>query len=230
MLRLNGALLKESEPRSTNEDRRAEIRIQAAALVRCLPKSGGEETPWLAQVKDISTLGIGLVLDRRLDFGDLLEIELTRPGGGFLRAVMARCVHVEDTTHGTWIAGCAFVQEWTADDLEAFQAKAMRGTDSESRRWTRFSCNVETVCTTSQTAPGETWTGRILNVSPGGIGLLLSCQFEAGTLLSFDVPGLDFNHKIMVRVVRSLEHGQSWFHGCEFADRLTDEELQEWLN
>ena len=63
------------------------------------------------------------------------------------------------------------------------------------------------------------------------MGLLLPCEFTPGTLLYFELPSEDSpRRRILVRVVRALEHGAAgWVLGCEFADRLTEDELNRLL-
>ena len=83
-----------------------------------------------------------------------------------------------------------------------------------------------------ETAPGERRSGRILNISAGGIGLVLRCQFSEGTLLHFELPQ-EMNladPKVLVRVVRVTPEGDgNWSLGCEFADQLREEQLRALL-
>ena len=128
--------------------------------------------------------------------------------------------------------GCAFVRELPDKYLRFFQAGAVHPSGPDCRRWTRFACNVETVCYTAETAPGERRSGRILNISAGGVGLVLRCQFSEGTLLHFELPPeMNLaNPQILVRVVRVVPHGDgNWLLGCEFADQLTEDDLQALL-
>jgi hypothetical protein len=224
---------REDSTRCTNEERRASRRRPANVRVRCMPFKTGDSPPiWTAQVRDVSRLGIGLILPHPAGPGTLIEIELTQKSGALVRNVLARVVHQERESSKTYVVGCAFVTELEDRDLGAFQAGAVRPSGPDCRRWTRFPCNVETVCTTCETAPGERRSGRILNISAGGIGLLLRCQFSEGTLLHFELPPeMNLAHsKILVRVVRVLEHGEgNWFLGCEFAERLHEDDLQALL-
>jgi hypothetical protein len=224
---------REDLARCTNEERRASTRRPANVRVRCVPFKTADSPPiWTAQVHDVSLLGIGLILPYPPGHGTLIEIELTRKSGTFVRKVLARVVHQERESSKTYVVGCAFVTELEDRDLAAFQAGAVRPSGPDCRRWMRFSCNVETVCTTCETAPGECRSGRILNISAGGIGLLLRCQFSEGTLLHLELPPeMNLaNSKILVRVVRVIEHGDgNWFHGCEFAERLHEDDLRALL-
>ena len=128
-----------------------------------------------------------------------------------------------------YVIGCAFIRELETDCLQFFQADAVHPAGPDCRCWTRFPCNVETVCYTSDTAPGERRSGRILNISAGGVGLQLRCEFSEGTLLHFELPAeMNLaNQKVLVRVARLMEQPDgSWFLGREFADELTVDELK----
>jgi hypothetical protein len=88
---------------------------------------------------------------------------------------------------------------------------------------------VETICYSVDTVPGEQLPARILNISAGGVGLLLPCQFESKTLLHLQLPPRpgEQPRKVLVRVIqaRHYAHGD-WFLGCEFADHLSEEEIE----
>jgi hypothetical protein len=218
---------------STNGDRRAFRRHPVNACLRCKPVKSGDTPPiWTAQVRDLSNLGIGLVLPEAPGYGTLLEIELKRKNGTIVRNVLARVVHEERESSKSFAVGCAFITELKDKDLCGFQAGAVRPSGPDCRSWTRFPCNVETVCYTCDTAPGECRAARILNISAGGIDLLLRCQFSEGTLLHFELPQ-EINRadpKILVRVIRVIEHGEcNWVLGCEFVKQLRDEDLQALL-
>lgn len=222
-------LEREETTRSTNEERRAATRYPANVRVRCTPLRGDTPVIWTAQVRDLSALGVGLVLPQCPGLSVLLEIELTRKNGTFVRNVLARVVHEAQEPGQPAFVGCAFATEIADDELRLFDAGAVHPSGPDCRRWTRFPCNVETVCYTCDTAPGERRSGRILNISAGGIGLLLRCQFSEGTLLYFELPQ-EMNladPKVLIRVVRVIEHNDGkWFLGCEFADRLDQDEVR----
>jgi hypothetical protein len=221
----------EAALRSSNEERRASVRRRAKLRVPCRLASDPAGAGWRARVRDVSTLGIGLILPGPLEMGALLEVELQRANGVLVRTVLARVVHVMDDGK-TWTVGCAFASELCDEELRLFHAEAARPQAKDCRRWLRFPCNVETVCYTCETTPGERRPARVLNVSPGGIGLLLPCQFTAGTLLHFELP-VEANQParaLLVRVARVLEQAQGmWFLDCEFAHRLEDDELRRLL-
>jgi hypothetical protein len=158
---------------------------------------------------------------------------LENPARGLTRQVLARAVHVQEWPGRGWLIGCAFAKELDEASLRLLRAERVEPSGGDARRWVRFPCNVETVCQTCETMPGEQRPARILNVSPGGVGLLLPCEFAAGTLLSLEMPAPNGGapRPALVRVVRALPNGPAgWFLGCEFADRLSEQELEGLLN
>jgi PilZ domain len=70
---------------------------------------------------------------------------------------------------------------------------------------------------------------QIVDVSAGGVGLLLRPHLPAGVALSVSPLGHDRPAMGGVRVVRSAPHGNSWHHGCVLPRQLTEDELQSWL-
>jgi hypothetical protein len=222
---------EESEQRPANEERRATVRYRSKLSASCHPISGGSGTAWRARVHDVSALGIGLVLSHPLEPGRLIEVNLERSAGVMIHSLLARVVHVQ-SVGSDWLVGSAFTAELDDTDLQLFQAARVPTRAGDCRRWVRFPCNVETVCYTCETAPGERAPARVLDISPGGIGLILPCEFPVGIILHCELPsvgGLE-TRKLLVRVVRAIEHANGdWFHGCEFAQRLGSEEVKQLL-
>jgi hypothetical protein len=227
----NQPLVFDTEPegRASNEERRATVRYRST-LSACCRTLSENNTSWRARVRDVSALGIGLALRDRLEPGRLIEIDLERTPGNVIRSLLARVVHVQPDVGSDWMAGCAFTTELSEAHLRLFRAERVLARSGDNRRWIRFPCNVETVCYTCETTPGERAPARVLDISPGGIGLILPCQFPVGIILNFELPraaGQD-NRKLLVRVVRSIDHDNGdWFHGCEFAQRLRPDEVDE---
>ncbi|MBI3407712.1 MAG: PilZ domain-containing protein [Planctomycetes bacterium] len=219
----------EFDPRTSNEERRGAVRVPAEAQALCRPLADEKCEPWRAGIRDVSSIGVGLVLPGPVDAGTLLHVELSNKHGAKIRPLLARVVHSEQEGEGSWLVGCAFLSELDESQLRSFQAQRVRPARQDGRRWIRFPCHVETVCYTSETVPGERRSARILNVSAGGIGLLLPCQFSEGTLLQLEIPS-EAARLALIRVIRVVEHSAGgWFLGCEFADQLGAEELQELL-
>jgi PilZ domain len=78
------------------------------------------------------------------------------------------------------------------------------------------------------TGPGD-WNGMVYNLSASGVGLALPFRAAAGMLLLIEPWGLPGARPLLARVVRSATVEFAWFHGCELAEPLGDDELRAWL-
>jgi hypothetical protein len=101
---------------------------------------------------------------------------------------------------------------------------------AERRLHVRHAADGQTSCqpVSAWTADQTKWQARILDVSLGGIGLVLPRRFERGTGLAIEVPdGPDGGHTVFARVVRVAPQGSdTWLIGCAFTGELSDEELR----
>src|SRR5262249_56755982 len=75
------------------EERRASVRYASTASAICRPIGDARVGPWQARLRDISTLGAGLVLPYRPEPGHLLELEIVGTRGAVRRG-LARPCHV----------------------------------------------------------------------------------------------------------------------------------------
>lgn len=100
----------------------------------------------------------------------------------------------------------------------------------ERRAWVRFSCDLEASCVPSDDDPEILWPARVVNVSCGGVGLLLSRRFEPGTLLQVEVqiPKLGFFRPLLVQVLHltGQEFG-GWLVGCSFTQPLEENDVKQ---
>src|SRR2546422_5391156 len=124
-----------------NDERRAAPRYSAALQVRCYPVIEGGSKPWQARARNVSPLGIGLVLPRPIDISTLLEIGFEGRQGGLVRNVLARVFFVQADRRESFI-GCAFVSELAHEELLMLQAAAVHPGEADGRPWVRFPCNV----------------------------------------------------------------------------------------
>lgn len=102
------------------------------------------------------------------------------------------------------------------------------GKGAERRAAVRYSCNRETTCRSITASTDISWPAEVLDISRGGLGLLLDRRFEQGTLLDVDVQTANPHsaRTLLVRVVNVRKQGVGqWILGCAFADELSDGEL-----
>jgi hypothetical protein len=103
-------------------ERRACVRYSCAPGVEtfCLPVyKDRNDQGWLAEVRNISTDGIGLLLGRWFGQETLLEVELQNAARSVSRKVLVRVKHA--TSHdGGWLVGGILVQKLSEAELRAF--------------------------------------------------------------------------------------------------------------
>ena len=100
-------------------ERRALPRRRCAdpALLPTLASIGQELKS--ASIRDISAAGIGFVLDRRIDPGTLVALELHNRKQNFWHLKLLRVVHVTPQGEQCWIIGSAFLKQFSDDELQA---------------------------------------------------------------------------------------------------------------
>jgi c-di-GMP-binding flagellar brake protein YcgR len=72
-----------------------------------------------AQVLDISATGVGLLVDRAIDNGTLLSVELQNAAGTTERTMLACVVHVTRQSNTQSALGCNFIRSLSDEDLRA---------------------------------------------------------------------------------------------------------------
>jgi hypothetical protein len=98
----------------------------------------------------------------------------------------------------------------------------------DRRAYVRQECNLNVF---SQPGEGRLdhvwWPATVRNISPGGIGLVLSRPFEVGTLLAMELPSSTQSggHKFFARVRHATPHRDGWLLGCAFVTKLSPEEI-----
>ncbi|MCI0462437.1 MAG: PilZ domain-containing protein [Gemmataceae bacterium] len=218
-----------SEPsEATEQDRRVWVRYPAD-LETTYAEAGGGGRRLAARVRNVSLGGVNLAVDRPLDPGALLSIELPEAGEHTPSAVLACVVHVTQASAEEWHAGCTFSRELTETDLEAFGAQRPAPEAGEQRIWPRFACDVKAVCQAVANPESGPQPARVLNLSRSGVGLLLPKRFDNGTLLSVEFQAADssFRRTVLACVVRinARPDGQQAL-GCNFIRSLSEEDLR----
>ena len=108
---------------SEEEDRRVWLRHPSAAQAVIQPVGDGVDTRLSARVRNVSRGGINLLLDRPLQPGGMISIELPGSTPQKTSTVLACVIHVRERAAGEWSAGCAFSESLSDPDLETFGAR-----------------------------------------------------------------------------------------------------------
>lgn len=102
----------------------APIERRARARRCCTPQNAPPATAavgtelWPLPIRDISSAGLGILFERRLDPGDVVAVELLNRGLNFWHLKLLRIVHVTPYG-GLWLVGSSFLNELTDEELEA---------------------------------------------------------------------------------------------------------------
>jgi hypothetical protein len=99
-------------------DRRAAERMAASADTSCGFVSPVVEDFGPAKVKNVSMEGIGLIVTRRVEPGNLLAVNLVNKAHGFAKTVLVRVIHVTPQP-GAFLIGGTFNLPLTYQELAA---------------------------------------------------------------------------------------------------------------
>jgi c-di-GMP-binding flagellar brake protein YcgR len=228
--RLVGRPGKSKGAAAEEAERRVWVRYPAN-LQTTLQAAQAPEERLSARVGDISRGGIKLVVQRPLQTGELLSVELPC-GDEAAQTVLACIVRVEALPDGEWSVGCTFSRELGDDDLEGFGARRVRNDPSDQRLWMRFPCNIRATVqkVASPESPAE--AARVLNISATGIGILVPQLIDTGALLSVELQpaGGKEPRTMLACVVHVNPQANGEFAlGCNFIRELTEQDLQTLL-
>jgi hypothetical protein len=209
----------------SGEDRRVWVRFAEVGSTVLRSAAPGDAGPIQAEVRDLSRGGIGLVVDRRFDAGNLLLVDLPpwadRPGA----TVLAYVMRAEPLTVGRWELGCTFAAEPANGELAALTGRAPD--DADRRAWARFptrgSCRYYPVGGYALTCRAD-----IVNVSPAGVGLVAGERIEPSVVLALELAcpsGRALAALAGVVSASPLDDGQ-WLIGCAFDRELDEDEIR----
>jgi hypothetical protein len=196
---------------------------------RVASKSGDGEPSLPARIVDVSSGGVQLVVGRAFEPGELLTLELPARDGELSVDVLACVAHARPTGDKEWFVGCRFSAELSDADLAALGAARAKSVLPDSRTWSRFPSEATAVY---QIIPdddgGVHRTAKVLNISPGGVALLVDHDVRTGALLSAELHG-PHGHAatILAFVVHvTVQSERERVIGCNFIRELGEEDLQ----
>jgi hypothetical protein len=109
------------------EGQGSDLDLRASERMPCNVRAAfelvGDEPPdrHPARVLNLSLGGIGLLAERPVAAGALLNLELHGTDGPAHRTLLACVVHVSSRTDTEWVLGCSFIRELSEADLEALR-------------------------------------------------------------------------------------------------------------
>ena len=85
----------------------------------------------------------------------------------------------------------------------------------------------------AQPTTGQSWLGKLRDISATGAKILVNRRFEIGTLLVLELPRVDWetSRMLLCRVARISKEplGSDWEVGCTLAHELSHDEIQSFL-
>jgi hypothetical protein len=111
----------------------------------------------------------------------------------------------------------------------AESAVAVQPAPDERRVWLRYPADLETTVLPAGGGDPVRLTGRLRNISLGGVSLGVDQPFEPGDLLSVELPGATEQSRCtaLACVVHASEGAEGgWILGCTFARELGEEDLE----
>src|SRR5690348_5736017 len=80
------------------------------------------------------------------------------------------------------------------------------GPPAEERRASaRYTADLDAPCRAVAAARADAWRARVFNISTAGVGLVLGCRVEPGTLLALDLPNpaAGCSRTLMARIIHT---------------------------
>jgi hypothetical protein len=99
-------------------ERRAAVRYACRLTSACQPMPEGESLG-PARVVDISSTGVGLLIDRPIEPETLLSVELQSDDPTLSYTLLVEVRHARARQPGEWLLGCVFARELSAFELKA---------------------------------------------------------------------------------------------------------------
>ncbi len=218
--------MSSDERSETVRERRAYVRFVCDLETWCQPDRP-EAAPVPVTIEDLSGSGLSLRTDQAFEAGTLLHVQwpgLTEDAHYTVAVCVVRSV---GPANGHWTHGCTFVRPLGEDDLQRLGIARQEPGAGDQRRWTRFPSDQRGYYDLVTGTQREQLPARAVDVSPSGIGLLVSQPLEVGSVLSLDV--IDRGLTLLVCVIRLEANYDDWRAGCSLIRTLSEEELRAWL-
>jgi hypothetical protein len=102
-------------------ERRASVRYscdpESFSDNSCRPITAPKKEAWPALIRDLSTSGIGIVINRRFEPGTLLTVDLEDAERTTQRSLLVRVVRISQENPASWVHGCTFTYKMSEAEL-----------------------------------------------------------------------------------------------------------------
>jgi hypothetical protein len=108
------------------------------------------------------------------------------------------------------------------------KSEASSNKDEDRRLWVRHPANLSTTVSPNANGKSVRVSSQVRDISRGGVHLLVEYPFEAGQLITIELPlaGSEQTQSVLACIVRVVAEGDGkWALGCIFSQELTDDDL-----
>jgi hypothetical protein len=223
----------EGEKPAGQDERRVWVRYPCDLEAYYQPAHDPDSMRWLARARNISRGGVNLIVDRHLEPGVVLSVELPGPAETFPTTVLAYVVRTEPLGDDEWSLGCTFAMELGEEDLHPLGATPTKAAAHDQRVWERTPCRAHVSFQVVRGGDRSELPAKVIDISPGGIGLLVGHSVDVGRLLSLTLQDQEqqYGLTILASVVRVTgQPDGAWIWGCTFIREITAQELTALLS
>lgn len=209
-----------------SEDRRTWGRYPCNVETTCAPASHEEQERRPVRVLNVSSGGVFLLGDTAYQPGDLLRVRIPQAADQGVSEVLACVVRCASRPQGAHEVGCTFSTPLSEEELRSFQS-ATPAVDREQRSQPRYACQARATYHLVEAGEGQpALPAGVINVSGGGIALLVTELLSVGDLLSVELRRDDHTLAALASVVRTtVGPDGSRLAGCNFIHELPAEKL-----
>jgi hypothetical protein len=208
-------------------ERRDSVRYPSTIETVCRPAERPDALPLPARVQDISAGGINLVVGRRFEPGDLLSVDI--PSGEEGTSTVLACVVWADRARGGgWSLGCVLTTTLADDELIRLGARPPRPSAPDPRAAVRVPCQARAQYQRVRLPDSPPETAEVVNLSAGGIALLVDEPVDLGEVLSLGLHAGDGEvvGNVLASVVRVASQNGRRLVGCNFIGELGAEQMK----
>ncbi len=226
-------------------ERRTAPRYRCTTLLPCRVAAVAIGPVGAAEVQNLSTGGLGLLLPCAVDIGAMLTIKLDGPAAEKMGPLEARVIHGQPADDGRWLAGCILTRS-PGPEFEEFLAAIENGdssatvlprmpenTRSRPRSSVRLSCNLVALCHWDENGAKGSCSVRVRNISHGGLSLVFSSEPALVQFFTLDLlnPHRSASCSVKARVLYKVEQpGGGYIVGASFPDKLDPRTLRALLS
>lgn len=172
---------------------------------------------------------MNLVVERAFEPGTVLSVELPGDHESPASTILACVIHAKAQPEGMWTLGCTFAAELDDEELRPFGAKRLRPSGPDQRTWVRFPCDMQVIYHAARPPGASQSLAKVVDISPGGLCLLVARPIDVGTLLSLNLcaaaQGTPLSILACVVHVTTQAGGECKL-GCNFIRELSLDELE----